>query len=55
MSWIYSCPDCGRDLEDDDGIHLWCPSCEHCHPLAAFTDPDAERDQMIDDEARHGA
>ena len=28
---IYSCPDCGTDLEDD-GL-LWCPACER--PVSA--------------------
>jgi uncharacterized Zn ribbon protein len=25
---IWSCPDCGTDLEDDDRM-FWCPECEH--------------------------
>ncbi len=49
MSLIYTCPDCERDLDDDDGFGLWCERCEHYHPLAAFTDPDDEHDRRIDD------
>jgi uncharacterized Zn finger protein (UPF0148 family) len=48
-SWIYTCPDCGGDLEPDDGGFLFCAVCEHEHPAAAFDDPDDERDRMIDD------
>ena len=49
MSLIYPCPDCGQDLENDDGFGLWCDKCEHYHPFAAFTDPDGEHDRAIDD------
>jgi uncharacterized Zn finger protein (UPF0148 family) len=30
VSVVYSCPDCGADLEDDGG--LWCPECERPVP-----------------------
>jgi uncharacterized Zn finger protein (UPF0148 family) len=30
VSVVYSCPDCGTDLEDDGG--LWCPECERPVP-----------------------
>jgi len=25
---VWSCPQCGTDLEDD-GSGFWCPECEH--------------------------
>lgn len=28
MKMIYSCPDCGEDLEGDIGEALWCPNEE---------------------------
>ncbi len=37
------------------GIVLGGVACEHYHPLAAFTDPDDERDRRIDEEACYGA
>lgn len=57
MTWIYSCPDCGRDLEPDDGVGLWCGFCEHYLPADSFDDPDDWRDRMIDEReaARDGA
>jgi hypothetical protein len=50
VTWIYTCPDCDRDL-DDDGAGLWCEACENYHEPRLFTDddPDDERDRMIDD------
>ena len=53
MTWIYSCPDCDRDLGDEDGFGLWCCACERYYDLRMFDDPDDERDRMIDD--RDGA
>jgi predicted amidophosphoribosyltransferase len=44
---VYSCPDCGTDLEDDGG--LWCPECERPVPAgeiraheALWGDPDVD-------------
>lgn len=54
-AWIYTCPDCGIDLEDDGIFGLWCERCQHFHPHALFDDPDDERDRMIDDrDGAHG-
>ena len=51
-SWriVYSCPDCGDDLEDDDGL-FWCPICEHLWSPAEFdTDPPEYQYPETDDE-----
>jgi hypothetical protein len=48
-SWIYTCPDCDGDLEDE-GFSLYCPRCQRPVPYDIMTpDPDDERDRMIDE------
>jgi hypothetical protein len=49
MTLIYPCPDCGQDLECDDGFGLWCQTCEHYHPFEQFDDPDDEHDRRNDE------
>lgn len=40
-TYVYTCPDHdGTDLEDYDGIGLWCGEGEHYIPPAAFDDAD---------------
>ena len=48
MNLIWTCPDCDADLEDE-GFALWCPGCRRPVPCDLMTDPDDERDRMIDE------
>lgn len=41
MTVIYSCPDCDGDLEDE-GLTLWCPTCETSVPYAALATDDGD-------------
>ena len=42
---VWSCPDCGTDLEDGDTSY-WCPECQQSVPFTILRDLEAIADDL---------